>query len=96
MFDHSQADPLVERTCLLPHVFVELMGHQVGDRFGIGPRAKDVAQLLQLIAESGVVLDHAVVHQHDFAVAAHMRMRIDVRRRAMGGPPRMTDANAAR
>ncbi len=96
MFDHSQADPLVERTCLLPHVFVELMGHQVGNRLGIGPRAKDVAQLLQLIAEGGVVLDHAVVHEDDFAVAANMRMRIDVRRRAVRGPPRMADADAPR
>ena len=43
-------------------VLVEMVGDQVGDDFGVGVAVEDVAQLLQLVAQHGVILDDAVVH----------------------------------
>ncbi len=71
------------------------MRDQVRDDFGIGGRAKHVAELLQLISERGVILDHAVMHQDHFAVAPDVGMGIDVRGFAVGRPAGVPDSQRA-
>ena len=46
------------------------MSDQVGDDLGIGLALKIKAKRLQLRAELGVVLDHAVMNDGDRALAA--------------------------
>ena len=64
---------------------------QVGDDFGVGLRGEFVAERAQAVALLLVVLDDAVVHQREVAVA-DVRMRVAFGHPAMGGPARVADA----
>ena len=50
---------------------------------------------MQALLERLEVLDDAVVDDGHFAVAAKVRVGVDVARRAVGGPAGMADADAA-
>ena len=54
------------------------------------------AALDEPLLERAEVLDHAVVNQGHDAVAADVRMGVDVGRGAVRGPARVADADAAR
>jgi hypothetical protein len=73
----------------------EMVGDQVGDDLGIGPRAEHVAELLELSFEGGIVFDDAVVHQGDFAVASGVGMGVDIIGLAVGRPAGVPDAQRA-
>ena len=57
---------------------------------------KTTPSACELPLEGGVVLDDAVVDDGDLAVAADVRMGIAVVGRAVRGPARVADADAAR
>src|SRR6266849_2919538 len=63
--------------------------NQVGDDFGIGFGHELVALGAQALAHLFVVLDDAVVHHRH--TAGNVRMRVLLRRHAVGGPARMRD-----
>ena len=65
---------------------------QVRDDLGIRLGAEDVAVGDQLLLEHHVVLDDAVEHDREAVVAARERMRVGLRRTAVGGPARVADA----
>ena len=65
------------------------------DDFGIGRRLAVVPALGQLLLELAEVFDDAVVNQRDDAVAADVRMGVDIGRRPVRGPPRVAEADAA-
>ena len=67
----------------------------LGDDFGVGLRGELVAQRAQALALGLVVLDDAVVHQRQFAVA-DVRMRVEFGDAAMRGPARVADAERGR
>ena len=69
------------------------MVDQVRDDLGVGLRFELVAELAQAFALLLVVLDDAVVHQREFAVA-HVRMRVAFGDAAVRGPARVADAQA--
>ena len=93
LFKGRQANALVDVSPFEPRLLVEVVGDQVGDRLGVGPRPEDVTQLLQLVPQDGVVFDDAVVHQHHFAVAADVRVRIEIGRGPVRGPSSVPDAD---
>ena len=62
---------------------------------GVGLRRELMTLRLQLSAQLGEVLDDAVVHDVDLALAVGVRVRVDVRRLAMGGPASVPDAEMA-
>ncbi len=68
------------------------MADHVGDDFTVGRRSKYVADRLKLFFQFGVIFDDAVVHDDDFAISAHMRMRVEIGRFAVRRPSRVTDA----
>ncbi len=70
-------------------------GDQVRDHFGVRRRAKDIALPGQFLAKHREVLDHAVMHQHHFAIAAEVRVRVLLNRRTMRGPAGMPQADRA-
>ena len=71
----------------------EMEVHQLRHRLGVGFGFEHLAGRFQLGAQLGVVLDDAVMHDADERRA--VRVRVALRRRAMGGPAGMTDAGAA-
>ena len=73
-----------------------MRGDELGDDFGVGVAVEDDALGLQLPLEGGVVLDDAVMDDGDGAVAAEVRMGVAVVGRAVRGPARVADADAAR
>ena len=58
----------------------------------VGLGGEYVALVLQLLSEFQEVLHDAVVNDHDLVTAIGMRVGVQVRRTAMGGPSRMPDA----
>ena len=69
---------------------------QVWHDLGVGLRRELMTLRLQLSAQLGEVLDDAVVHDVDLALAVGVRVRVDVRRLAMGRPAGVPDAEVAR
>jgi hypothetical protein len=65
---------------------------EVGDGLGVGLGHELVASGLELRAQLGEVLDDAVVHHGDPAVAVEVRMGVDVVGSAVRGPPGVPDA----
>ena len=59
---------------------------------GIGTAAENVAERLQMRLERRVVLDDPVVNDDDLAIAADMRVRVDVGGLTMRRPARVSDA----
>ena len=68
----------------------------MGDHFAVGRRAKAVAFALQAGLERAEVFDDAVVDDRHDAVAADVRMGVDVGGRAVRGPAGVADADVAR
>ena len=68
--------------------------HEMRDHLGVGLRAELVAARLELVAQGLEVLDDAVVHDGDLAVA-RVRMRVVLGRRAVRRPARVRDAGRA-
>jgi hypothetical protein len=68
----------------------ELLRDQVGEDLGVGLRGELGARGLEPRPQLQVVLDDAVVDDADRPDL--VGMRVDVRRPAVGGPPRMADA----
>lgn len=67
---------------------------QLGDDLGVRVRLKLVALGHEQLLEHGIVGDDAVVHDHKRVVGVRrVRVRVDVRRRAVRGPARVRDAN---
>src|SRR2546430_15724007 len=54
-----------------------------------------VAAGLQLLPEARVVLDYTVMGQRDLPGAVDVRMRVHLRRRPVGRPPRVREARRA-
>src|SRR2546430_11179171 len=54
-----------------------------------------VAAGLQLLPEARVVLDYAVMGQRDLPGAVDVRMRVHLRRRPVGRPPRVRETGRA-
>jgi hypothetical protein len=75
----------------------------VGDHFGVGLAHKHIALGAQCRAQCIVVFNDAVVDQGDVAqfvgdvarAVAEMRVRVVLRRRAVGGPAGVGDAGVA-
>ena len=94
--DHAQR----EHAGQLPHrvahgVFqipIEVLLDQMRDHLRIGFGDELVAFLNQLMFQSQVIFDNAVMHHHDVAVTIAMRVRVLFGRTAMGRPARMADA----
>ena len=94
--DHAQR----EHAGQLPHgvahrVFeipVVIFFDQVRDHFGVGFGNEGVALGDELVLEREVILDDAVVHHHDVAVAIAMRMRVLLGGAPVRRPARMPDA----
>ena len=68
---------------------------QVGEDFGIGLARERVAFADQFGAQRGVVLDDPVVDDGEFPRAVQVRVRVFIRRAAVGGPARVADADVA-
>ena len=73
----------------------EVLLDQVGDDLGVGFGAEHVAFRFQLMLERQVVLDDAVVHHHQVALAIAVRVSVLFGGPAMRGPPRVADAERA-
>ena len=65
---------------------------QMREDLGIGLALKVMAVALQLLAQLGEVLNDAVMDDGDSAVAAGVRMGVDDRGLAVGGPASVADA----
>ena len=91
----SASSPSIGRRVGEP-VVRQATGDQVGDHFGVGRRAETVAFAFQPLLERAEVLDHAVVDDGHDAVAAEVRMGVDVGRRAVRGPAGVADADRCR
>src|SRR5687768_15196623 len=68
-------------------------GHEMGNHLGIGLGAECRAVFLELFAQLAEVLDDAVVYYRQ--PIGRVRMRIALRRLAVGGPAGMADAARA-
>ena len=68
---------------------------QMGYDLGIGLAAERMATGLELLAQLGVVLDDAVVHDCDIARARRMWVRVGLRRPSVRRPTRVADAARA-
>ena len=68
---------------------------QMRHHFGVGVAGEGMPRGLQLLAQVGEVLDDAVVHHGDAAVAAGVRMGVGLARAAVRGPTRVADAARA-
>ena len=83
----------------VPHPLLErlLVGarDEVGDDLGIGLRDEFDPFGHEARAQCRGVLDDAVVHHRDGAVRAHVRVGVDVVRRSVGRPSRVSDAELA-
>jgi hypothetical protein len=73
---------------------LELPGDEVRDDLGVGLRLELDPGGEQLRLEGDVVLDDAVVDERE--LADHVRVRVDVVRRAVRGPPRVADRGGRR
>src|SRR5437588_2838297 len=61
--------------------------------FSIGVGGELVAAFaLELLAQGGVIFNHAVMHQRDFSALVEMRMRIFVGHFSVGGPASVADS----
>ena len=76
-------------------IAVEIFLDQVRDHFGIGLGAEAWPSSMKLVLERQIILDDAVVHHHDVAVAIAMRMRVFLGGPAVRGPARVADAVGA-
>ena len=74
---------------------LEQLLDKVCDDLGIGLASELVAVGFELGAEGGIVLDDAVMHNGDRAVAIRMRMRVLNGRSAVRRPARMGDSAPA-
>ena len=81
------------RSSRLAAPLLELVGDQLGDHFGVGRRLAVVAALGQPLLELAEVFDDAVVHERDHVVAADVRMRVLIGRRAVRRPARVAEAD---
>ena len=72
-------------------IAVVVLLDQMRDDLGVGLGDELVAFLHQLMLERQIILDDAVVHHHDIAVAIAVRMRVFFRRPPMRGPARVPD-----
>ena len=73
-------------------VAAEIFLHQVGDDLGVGLGDELVAFVLKLLLEREIILDDAVVHDHDLAGAIAMGMRVFLGRTPVRRPARVADA----
>ena len=73
----------------------EVFLYQVRDDFGIGLGDELMTYVLKLLFEREIVLDDAVVDDHDLAGAIAMRMRVLLGGAAVRCPARVADAVAA-
>src|SRR5258708_1076190 len=69
---------------------------QVGEHLGVGLRAERVAGRAQPLLEVEIVLEDAVVHHDEAALAVRVRMGVLLRGAAVGRPARVADADRAR
>ena len=80
---------------VLERAAVRIFFDQVGDDLGIGLGDEFVALGGELALELEVVLDDAVVDDYDLAGAVAVRVGVELRRPAVGGPARVGDAHHA-
>lgn len=73
------------------HGLFEIMRDQVCSDFCIRCSTEYVTECAQMLAQRRIVLDHAIVHENDFAVATRMRMRVQVARLSMRRPACVSD-----
>src|ERR1700730_6205659 len=67
--------------------------NEMGENFRVRVRVKIVVAVLdQLLLESLVILDHAVVNERDFAAGIEMRMRIFIVHLSVRRPASVTDS----
>src|SRR5579875_3508463 len=59
-------------------VILILTGDEMSDNLGVRIAVEDDAIGLQLTFESGIVLNDAVMHDHDVTLAAQMRMSVAI------------------
>ena len=71
------------------------MADHVGDDFAVGRRAEDVTERLQPGLQLGVIFNDSVVDDDHLAVAAHMRVRVDVGCFAVSRPASVADSSRA-
>ena len=77
----------------LRQVAVVVALDQVGDDLGVGLGAEDVAVVLEVLAQLGVVLDDAVEDDVDLVVAVAVGMRVLLGDPAVRGPARVGDSD---
>ena len=68
---------------------------QMRHHLSVGVAGEGMPRRLQLLAQVGEVLDDAIVHHGDAAVAAGVRMGVGLARAAVRGPTRVADAARA-
>ena len=73
-------------------IVLEVGRDQVRDHFGVSLAAKEIAALLKLTFEQGVVFDDAIVNDGHGSIAAQMGMGVGVGGAAMRGPAGVADA----
>ena len=72
---------------------VKLLADQVREHFGVGLRMKGVAFAGELLAQGGVVFNHAIVAEHELAALVGVRVRVLIGHTAVGGPAGVRDAD---
>ncbi len=92
---HRLADALFERGAMSVRRLQKIFFHQVSDHFGVGLSGELVAFFDELALQRNIVLDDAVVHDHDSSGAIAMRVGVFFRGTAVRGPAGVADAVGA-
>ena len=77
-------------------VAVDRLLDEVREHLGVGVAGEAMPKRLELLAQFGEVLDDAVVHHRDAAVARHVRMRVGFAGTAVRRPTGVADAARSR
>src|SRR2546422_7148892 len=72
-----------------------MMADQMREHFGVGGGVELVSGLEQAFLEPVEILNHTVMDDRDPAASVQVRVRVFVRRGAVGGPARVADAQLA-
>ena len=79
----------------LQHVALVVVLQHLGHHFRVRLRDELHPPADEVVLQVQVVLDNAVVHHGELAPVADLGVGVDVRRRAVGGPPGVADAHHA-
>ena len=96
--EHQGIGALDELQNLLDGLFkiaIILILQQMCHNLTIGLGQEDMTFGDQFLLQGQIIFDNAIVHNHEFAAAIHMRMRIAIGRTAMSRPTGVANAHGA-